>query len=411
MSGKEHSEPSLLNNQKKMKIGLVCPASLPATQFGGILFLCVDIARESTKIGHDVTIFTTDLDFANNANTFNKNLPRLELYDGFKINRTHVWLSFKLFFVNPGMYFQLRDNRPDIIHTIGIRSFQSLIAAIISKKYKIPLIISDQGGLTTHPDLQNSGIIGKIIYKLQEPFLKFIINQSTKISIPNDYEKKIFSKFTLSSKIRIIRNGINLEQFSSVIDFKSKYKIDGDFVLFVGRFAKVKGVDILLKAWHNIKFENSNENTKLVIMGVDFGFESEMLKIIKDLKLSDSVLVIKKPPREDILAAYSSCLFLALPSRWELSPLTPLEGFAFKKTTVSTTAHGIPYTITHGQNAILVDPEDYKQLSLEIMDMINNKEKRDRLGDAGYRLVQETCNSKVMTENTLRMYEEVLGDS
>ena len=108
-----------------MKIALVCPASLPATQFGGILFLCVDIARESAKKGHDVTIYTTDLDFANNANTFNKSLSRLESHNGFKINRTHVWLSFKLFFVNPGMYFQLKKDRPDIIHTIGVRSFQS----------------------------------------------------------------------------------------------------------------------------------------------------------------------------------------------------------------------------------------------------------------------------------------------
>ena len=73
-----------------MKIALVCPASLPATQFGGILFLCVDIARESAKKGHDVTIYTTDLDFANNANTFNKSLSHLESHNGFKINRTHV---------------------------------------------------------------------------------------------------------------------------------------------------------------------------------------------------------------------------------------------------------------------------------------------------------------------------------
>ena len=49
-----------------MKIALVCPASLPASQFGGILFLFVDIAKESSNCGHDVTIYTTDLDFANN---------------------------------------------------------------------------------------------------------------------------------------------------------------------------------------------------------------------------------------------------------------------------------------------------------------------------------------------------------
>ena len=64
-----------------MKIGLVCPASLPATQFGGIMFLCLDIARGSAALGHNITIYTTDLDFANNATTFNKNLPRKEIID------------------------------------------------------------------------------------------------------------------------------------------------------------------------------------------------------------------------------------------------------------------------------------------------------------------------------------------
>ena len=64
-----------------MKIGLVSPASLPATQFGGILFLMLDIAREASKLGHDVTIYTTDLDFANNPHTFNKKLSKKEKID------------------------------------------------------------------------------------------------------------------------------------------------------------------------------------------------------------------------------------------------------------------------------------------------------------------------------------------
>ena len=83
-----------------MKIALVCPASLPATQFGGILFLAVDIAREATNLGNDVAIYTTDLDFANNANTFNKDLPKEETLDGFTIKRSHVWFRLNLFFVN-----------------------------------------------------------------------------------------------------------------------------------------------------------------------------------------------------------------------------------------------------------------------------------------------------------------------
>ena len=394
-----------------MKVALVCPASLPATQFGGIMFLCVDIARELAKNKHDVVIFTTDLDFANNANTFNKNLPRKESIHGFSINRTHTWFSYQLFYVNPRMYFEMKKEKHDIIHTIGIRSFQSFGAALISKKYKIPLIISDQGGLTTHPDLQKNNLIKKIMYKIQSPMINFIVNQAAKIIVPNEYEKEIFSKYT-STKIAVVRNGISLDEiYQSKVDFKEKYKIKNDFVLFVGRFNKVKGIDILLQAWNLIKNNTKIQNTKLVIMGVNFGFETEMQKMIEELEIKNNVIVIKKPPREDVLAAYSSCQFLALPSRWELSPLTPLEGFAFKKPTVSTTAHGIPHTIKDGENAILVEPENHIQLAEAILELLKDDKKRNEYGNAGYNLVQQVCNSKSMADNTLKIYQQVLTDS
>ena len=178
-----------------MKIALVCPASLPATQFGGILFLAVDIANELGRKGHEVVIFTTNLDFANNAHTFNKNLPKLEKIDNFIINRSNVWFHQKLFYVNPNMYFEIKKFKPEIIHTIGLRSYQSLIAGLISKFHNIPLIISDQGGLTTHPELKQGNQIKKILYTIQNPIIKFIVNQSSRIIVPNKYEEKNISKF------------------------------------------------------------------------------------------------------------------------------------------------------------------------------------------------------------------------
>ena len=175
-----------------MKIALVCPASFPATQFGGIVFLAVDLAREISEMGHDVTIYTTDLDFSNGANKFNKQLPRIEKFEKFTINRTHVWFSLKLFFVNTTMSKEIEKDKPDIIHTIGLRSYQSIIAWRVSKKLKIPLIASDQGGLTTHPFLNESGLFLKILYKIQNFFIKKIINDCTAISAANEYEKDIF---------------------------------------------------------------------------------------------------------------------------------------------------------------------------------------------------------------------------
>ena len=390
-----------------MKIALVCPASLPATQFGGILFLMLEIAKKLSSIGHDLTIFTTDLDFANNPKTFNKKLPREEIIDDFKINRTHVWFHFQLFFVNPVIYFQLIKEKPEIIHTIGIRSFQSLIAALVAKKLHIPFVISDQGGLTTHPEL-NKGWRKKM-YKIQEPLIKFIINQADQIIVPNNYEKNIFLKYVKESKIEVVQNGINLEELSHTnINFKKQYNIQNDFVLFVGRFHHVKGIDTLLKAWNIIKNNPKLNGIKIVILGVDFGFEKKMQDMIKELKLSEYVLVIKKPPREHVIAAYMSCLFLALPSRWELSPLTPLEGFAFGKTCVSCNSHGIPYTINDGKNCLLVEPDNPKNLGDAILRLVQNKKLRDSLGDAGYDLVQKTCNSQVMAKKIFSVYSKLI---
>jgi len=391
-----------------MKIGIICPASLPATQFGGILFLGVDLARELSNEKHQVTIYTTDLDFANNPKTFNKKLPKEENIQNFKIKRSHVWFSIKLFFINPGMYFRMMNDQHDVIHTIGIRSFQSFIAALVARKKKIPLIVSDQGGLTTHPDLQNKGMWTKILYKIQSPMVQFVINRAKKIIAANEYEKKIFSKLTDENKIEVVRNGINLENMKATVDFKKKYAINHDYFLFLGRFHEVKGLDTLLDAMNLIKNHPLMSTTKLVIMGVDFGFEKKMLKMIKEMNLDNVVKIIKNPPREDVISAYSESEFLVLPSRWELSPLTPLEGFAFKKPTISTKAHGIPYTLHDRKDSILVESENFKELSDMIIELLNDKMKCERLGMEGYEYVHKECNSRKMAKQILNIYEKIV---
>jgi glycosyltransferase involved in cell wall biosynthesis len=394
-----------------MKIALVCPASLPATQFGGIVSLPIDLAREFSELGHDVTIYTSDLDFANGPTKFNKSLPRLEKFEKFKINRTHTWFSVKLYFVNPAIYKQIKNDNPDIIHTIGLRSFQSFMAWLVAKKTSTPLVVSDQSGLTTHPFLKQSGIFFKIIYKIQNFFIKSIINDSSAVSAANEYEKEIFLTLNKNSKIKIIRNGVNLKTLVSQKDFKQKYKIDNKFILFVGRFSKSKGIEALLHACSIIKNDLKTQNISLVIMGVDFGYQDEMLKLISMLKLDDNVVVIKNPPRDDVIAAYGQSEFLVLPSHWELSPLVPLESFAFKKPVISTKSHGIPYTVQDNVNGLLVEPDNPNELSKAIIELLENKIMREKLGLAGYEFVHKECNCVSMAQNSLALYQEIIKNN
>jgi len=394
-----------------MRIALVCPASLPATQFGGIIFLAVDLAREISNMGHDVTIYTTDLDFSNGQNKFNKKLPRTEKIGKFKINRTHVWFSLKLFFINTSMFKQIQKDKPDIIHTIGLRSYQSLTALKISKKLDIPLIVSDQGGLTTHPFLKQSSIFLRILYKIQNYFIKQIINHATAVSAANEYEKNIFLEINKTSDVHIIRNGVNIQNLVSEINFKEKYQIKSKFMLFVGRFSKSKGIETLIHALNIIENQQNFSNTILVIMGADFGYEKEMEGLIKKFNLSKRIMVIKNPPREDVISAYGESEFLILPSQWELSPLVPLESFAFKKPVISTNSHGIPFTVQDNKNGILVEPENPDELSKAITKLLLDDKLRERLGISGYEFVHEECNCIAMAKNSLILYEQVLQNN
>jgi len=211
--------------------------------------------------------------------------------------------------------------------------------------------------------------------------------------------------------VKIIRNGVNLKSLVSKQNFKQKYQINSKFILFVGRFSKVKGIETLIHALNNIKNELKTADVRLVIMGVDFGYQDEMFRLIKKLGLSEEIIVIKNPPRDDVISAYGDSEFLILPSQWELSPLVPLESFAFKKPVISTNSHGIPYTVQNNKNGILVDAKNSVQLSNAIIKLLNNSELREKLGLAGYNFVHDECNCVSMAKNSLELYEQILENN
>jgi len=392
-----------------MKIAITCPASLPATQFGGIMFLCIHIAKKLSNDGHEMTIYTSDLDFANNTNTFNKKLLRREKFGNFVIRRSHVWFSMFLFFINPGMFKQMMNDNFDIIHAMGVRSFQAFIAAIVSKRKKIPLVVSDQGGLTTHPDLKEASLSKKLLIKFQQPMIKFVINQADNVIVANDYEKNIFLNFCNESKIFIVKNGIDVDELNSPkVDFREKYNVSDEFILFLGRFHTVKGIDTLIEAISLIKNDILLNGIKVMILGVDFGYESKMKDLIRKLDLSEKIRIISKPSREHVISAYHQSKFLVLPSKWELSPLTPLEGFACKKTVISTTAHGIPSTITDNENCLLVSPSNPTDLANAILELLRNPSKCQKLAESGFNMVNTEGNLNSMSDRIFQVYEEIL---
>jgi len=94
-------------------------------------------------------------------------------------------------------------------------------------------------------------------------------------------------------KIAIIPNWIDLSEYASLPpedSFKKKFglKEREKIVLYLGRIHKIKGIDILVKAFANVI---KLDSVRLVVGGTDDGYLSELQALIKALRIEHNVLI------------------------------------------------------------------------------------------------------------------------
>lgn len=84
----------------------------------------------------------------------------------------------------------------------------------------------------------------------------------------------------------------------------------------------------------------------------------------------------------DLLAAMD---VLVLSSRFEGMPLAILEWMAAGKAIVASRVGGVPAILEHGQEGVLVPPRDYVAFADEIARLLDDPDRRRRLGEAAQR--------------------------
>jgi glycosyltransferase involved in cell wall biosynthesis len=94
-------------------------------------------------------------------------------------------------------------------------------------------------------------------------------------------------------------------------------------MLFVGRLNSIKGPDLLLRAFCNVKDEYSNYH--LVFVGPDGGMLSELKDMVIEFSASDRVHFLGYLGGADKSQAYQAADLLVIPSRQEAMSIVVLE--------------------------------------------------------------------------------------
>jgi glycosyltransferase involved in cell wall biosynthesis len=287
----------------------------------------------------------------------------------------------------------IRREDIDIIHSHSYGYFTTYLGSF--KKY----LKKSKHIIQTHSDPGRRKLT-KMIFDSIVPIFSLY---GDKIIAISELEKNYLKSLGIEEKKIIkIPLGINLNLFRRY----QKYKINDNFLLFVGRFdIDQKGIDILLKA---IKISRKEfNNIKLYIIGYHSENKIKIIKMIKKLNLENEVLILGNISKEELIKYYHNCRALVLPSRFEPFGLVILEAFACSKPVIASRVGGIP-EIVNEKNGILFKAEDANELAkaiIKIMKMDDDEYKN--MCNEAY-LTAEKFDIERISQMIIELYESLL---
>jgi glycosyltransferase involved in cell wall biosynthesis len=183
-------------------------------------------------------------------------------------------------------------------------------------------------------------------------------------------KKQIIETFKIpSEKIEVIHEGVDTSKFNpnNKPIFRDKFKSQY-VILFVGALVKTKNVDKLIRVFNYVQ---KRIDTSLVIVG-EGPEKSNLMKIVKELNLTNKVFFEGFVKDEDLPYYYSSCDIFASCSIIEGFGLIFLEAMASGKPVVAFNIASIPEVV--GNGGIIVKNFDLKEMAEKIIEILSKKE-------------------------------------
>ena len=213
-------------------------------------------------------------------------------------------------------------------------------------------------------------------------------------------------------KIHVIYNGVDVEKFKprpDSVNLRQEFGLEEDvkIVLFVGRLYHRKGLEILLHSIPSVLKEFNK--VKFVISGTGFKKKESSLRLLtKELKIEDSVKFLGYVSDEKLPFLYSTSDIFVLPAIYENFPFAILEAQSSGLPVISTKVGGIPEFLIDNENGFIIEPGDSIQLSQKLLNLLQNPDLTERMGKKGRKMIEEKLNWKLITNQVIDLYKNVL---
>ena len=313
-----------------------------------------------------------------------------EIYDGFPSRNLRKWFQTKDRFNK-----LINDFKPDAI----LIDRQHTLFDVASVETKIPVFVLLRGDYWSEikwaKETLYKGIIMKTVIKIKEKRAEKCFKNSTVILPICNYLKNIVKNNYPKKPTKVLYQGIDPKKWYSSNGLTLKHPCVG---LLQGAVIWGKAKEMLVLQ----KVLESMPDVMFYWVG-DGPYSGKILSVLKKYKNFKWLGALEYPNK--VREYLTEIDVYALISGIDMSPLTLQEAQLMRKPVVATRVGGIPELMKDNETGFLVTKGNPDELIAKLSLLINDKEKRKTMGDAGRKFVEDNFNwTKIAKEfvNTVK---------
>ncbi|MDO8468437.1 MAG: glycosyltransferase [Candidatus Peribacter sp.] len=303
-----------------------------------------------------------------------------------------------------GVPQQLRDFRPDLLHThtFGSVGFRAVWSA---RRLHVPLVGTEHTlpAEYAHYFHLDYGWARKALKRFAARYYQ----KCDVVTAPSRAVADELKNDGVTKEIRVIGNPLETTLFRPLPDkpnLKKQWGIAKTAILSFGRLAKEKNIGELLEAFALLR--KNGTDAELVIVGS--GPEEARLRAQVDaLGIGDATRFLGMHRGEELVRAINATDVFAITSRSENQSMTTLQAMACGLPVIGVNRGGLPEYIRNGENGFIVENGDIAALAGRMSELLANADKRKILGERGRQIAAEHAPQRIV-ERMEELYAALL---
>lgn len=288
----------------------------------------------------------------------------------------------------------------------GIMNYPMTLAGRFCIKNRIPYIVTLRGGLLPYRYARKH-LRKKLFFEI---FVSDILENSKAIHATCSEEYDAVRNMGIKTPVTIISNGVDFPSSDitpiDLSDDISEILKSKRVVLFLSRLDPIKGLDILLNAWSNLK-EYHRDFTLVIAGSDDCNYLKQLRKLSANNDIENSVHFAGTVRGRQKWALYKYSDIFVLPTYSENFGLVVGEAFASKTPVITTTE--TPWKSMPGNIGMIIEP-NVSQLQKALSGMMTKTpEKLGEMGIAGFEYVSENFSWDKISKKILTVCDNIVN--